>query len=536
LNLQPIEIENYKKNKPVDWYDMVFQNGLRQNQNISLSGGRDKFSYYWSLGYVSNEGIVVGDEFNTVRTRLNLEGDVNNYFKVGINAMFTDRDESAIPVAWGEITALSPYGSSLNKNGEYKWKPNEEESGGRHPFYDRYYTDNVSKERSLHAVIFGELDLPYGFNIRTNFTPRYFFIQNFTHQSSKHEGWQMDGGYASRGQATGFHWQIDNILSWEHNFNDIHDFDVTFLINAEKYQRWDDAMNNEGFDPNDDLGFHNISSGDNPQISSTDVVSTSDALMGRVLYSLYDRYTVNLTIRRDGYSAFGKNNRRAIFPSAAIGWVFTEEDFVNQNWLDYGKLRFSWGSSGNKNIGRYAALSDLNTGKYFYENTDGELYHVNQLYVNRMSNPNLKWERTTSFNLGIDYSLFGRIDGSIEVYEENTNNLLVRRSLPTIIGFDYVLDNLGEVRNRGVELNIHSINISNKSLTWESTFNFQLNRNRIVHLYGDLDEHGNELNDIDNEWFIGHSLNSIWDYKTDGIWQMGEKEKAAEYGVWTGDY
>ena len=536
LNMQPIEIENYKAGKTVNWYDMVFQDGVRQNHNISLSGSKDELQYFWSLGYLNNEGIVVGDEFTTIRSRLNLEGEVNDFLTVGINAQFADRDESAISVDWGQITNLSPYGSALNENGEYKWRPNEEASGGNHPFYDRSHRDRLSRERNLHAILFGEIELPFGFSFRSNFTPRYFFIENYNHQSATHEEWGADGGLASRSQATGYHWQVDNILTWEQNFNDIHNFNVTLLANAEKYQRWDNNMNNEGFDPNDNLGYHNIGGGINPTIGSNDQYSTSDALMGRILYTFNDRYTLNTSIRRDGYSAFGENNRRAVFPSAAVGWLFSEEEFVDADWLDYGKIRFSWGSSGNKNIGRYSALSDLTTGKYFYQRPDGELYMVNQLYVNRMSNPNLQWERTTSLNLGIDYSLFNRIDGALEIYEMTTTDLLVERSLPDILGFNWVYDNLGEIKNRGLEFTINSINIQSKDLTWRSNINLQLNRNEIISLYGDLDENGNELDDIENEWFIGRSVHAVWDYSTNGIWQTDEAEQAAEYGQKPGDY
>src|SRR5699024_6107138 len=205
------------------------------------------------------------------------------------------------------------------------------------------------------------------------------------------------------------------------------------------------------------LGYHNIGGGINPTIGSNDQYSTSDALMGRILYTFNDRYTLNTSIRRDGYSAFGENNRRAVFPSAAVGWLFSEEEFVDADWLDYGKIRFSWGSSGNKNIGRYSALSDLTTGKYFYQRPDGELYMVNQLYVNRMSNPNLQWERTTSLNLGIDYSLFNRIDGALEIYEITITDLLVERSLYDILGFkcDYVYFGEFKIRYHTFTINFY---------------------------------------------------------------------------------
>ena len=129
--------------------------------------------------------------------------------------------------------------------------------------------------------------------------------------------------------------------------------------------------------------------------------------MGRLNYTFKQRYLLTASVRRDGYSAFGQGNPRATFPSVALGWVFTDEAFMkNNSWLSYGKLRASWGINGNRDIGRYNALSDLSTGKYQYITSAGAVVLVSQLFVNRLQNPNLQWERTTSYNLGLDFSLF----------------------------------------------------------------------------------------------------------------------------------
>src|SRR5690606_22957583 len=128
------------------------------------------------------------------------------------------------------------------------------------------------------------------------------------------------------------------------------------------------------------------------------------------------------------------------------------------SWFNYGKLRLSWGSNGNRDIGRYVALADLTTGKYAYVRPDGTIYLVSQLWVNRMANPGLKWERKTSVNFGLDFGLFGnRLDGSVDVYQMNSTDLLVQRSLPDVTGYDWVMDNLGDVRNRGLEVTLNSL-------------------------------------------------------------------------------
>lgn len=547
LNMQPIEIENYKAGKSIDWYDMVFQNGLRQDHTLSLSGKKDELSYYMSLGYQNSEGIVVGDEFTNVRTRINLEGKVNKFLTVGINTMFSDRDESAVPANWRTIRSNSPWGSEYTDDGEqYRLNPNDERSGGSHPFVGPRYIDRLRKNTTINTSLFAKVTLPYGFSFQSTFTPRYNFYESNDHRSAEYEAYANRGGIASRRQRKVFNWQIDNILKWNKTFNGIHNFDVTLLSNAEKYRSWDNRMSNNGFDPHDKLGYHNMGAGINPVISSNDEYSTGDALMGRLFYSLKDRYMVTMSVRRDGFSAFGRNNLRATFPAAALGWVFTDESFFKSSWMDYGKLRFSWGVNGNRDIGRYASLANLRTGKYLHVKNDGTVYQVSQLYVNNMSNDDLKWEKTTSMNIGLDFTLFDNfLDGTLEAYHMSTTDLLVQRSLPDILGFDWVWDNLGEVQNRGVELNLSTVNMERKDFSWRTTVNLQMNRNKIVSLYGDMvdvfDDQGNvigqkEADDYENEWFIGHAIDEIWDMRATGVWQEDEIEEAAAYGVHPGDF
>jgi TonB-linked SusC/RagA family outer membrane protein len=536
LGMQPVEIENYKAGKSVDWYKKVFQTGVRQDHNVSLSGRKEAISYFMSLGYLNNNGIITGDKFTTVRGRVNLEGKVSKFLSVGVNAQFADKDESQVPVDYGLARILSPWGSEFNEDGSYKWRPNNEASGGNHPYYARQFIDRKYKTTTLNTTLFAALTLPFGFSYRVNFTPRYEYYDRYNHESAAHAEWAATGGSASRQNRKTFHWQVDNIVKWNKTFGS-HNFDVTLLANAEKYQRWDNTMNNKGFLPTDALGYHGISTGINPTVSSYDEYSTGDALMARVFYSFKDRYMVTLSTRRDGYSAFGQSNPRATFASAALGWVFTDEKFWESSWMNFGKLRFTWGSNGNRDIGLYNAISDLSTGKYLHVRPDGTVYLVNQLYVNRMQNANLRWERTASFNLGLDFGLFNNVlDGSIEVYSSSTTDLLVQRALPDILGFSSVWDNLGEVQNRGVEFSLNSVNINRENFSWRSTANFQLNRNKIARLYGDLDENGKEKDDVANKRFIGHALDEIWNYKIDGVWQVEEKDAAAKYGVKPGDF
>jgi len=496
IGFKNLEIQNYLDGKSVDWADMVFQNGLRQDYNASISGKTKGVNYYWSMGWTDNEGIIVNNGYKSFKTRLNLDAKINKFLTVGLNAQFVQRDASAIGADWVQYQKLTPYGSPTNEDGTMKLNPGDDTSA-KHPLIDSYYTDKRNVINNLNANIYAKVSLPFNISYQMNFSPRYEWATDYVHKSSEHPSWKDFGGSASRTFRNDFLWQLDNIVKWKQTFAKVHDVDFTFLFNAEKFQRWSDEMNNEGFDPNDDLGYHYMKGGILPTISSNDEYRTGDALMARLFYSYDNRYMITGTVRRDGYSAFGQKNPRAVFPSVAVGWVFSDEPFLKKlNWLDYGKLRFSWGLNGNRDIGVYRALARMGNSKYMYVSPDGKVYNGSYLYVNSLANKELKWERTASFNLGLDFSIFNeRLKGNIDIYKANTKDLLIERTLPELIGFSSVMSNLGEVENKGIELSLTSKNIDTKNFAWSSTFNFTLNRNKIVHLYGDmvdvLDENGN---------------------------------------------
>ncbi|MFT3750876.1 MAG: SusC/RagA family TonB-linked outer membrane protein [Agriterribacter sp.] len=559
LNLQPVEIENYFKGQSIDWYDMMFRNGLRQDYNVSLSGRKEGINYYWSLGYMKNEGIVDLDDYNVVRSRLNLDAKITNFLSVGTNTQFSIRDESAVPVNWSLITANSPWGSFYNDDStKLRFNPNDEVSGGNNPYGVPTYTNRMKKYYELNASLYAKVNLPFNIKYQVNFTPRFQWYNYFNGESSLWQDWTNIGGRATRENRNIYHWQVDNLITWNQQFGKDHRLEFTGLINAEKFQVWRSKMTNTGFQPSDILSYHNMGGGTNPVITNTgdfsdetatlgDEVSTADALMGRLYYTFKDRYMLTLTVRRDGYSAFGQSNPRATFPSAAFGWVFTDESFLRSStWLTYGKLRVSYGLNGNRDIGRYVALADLKTDKYLHVLSNGTVQQVSQLYVNNMQNKLLKWETTAAFNLGLDFSLFNnRLDGNIDVYKSSTRDLLVKRALPDVIGFDFIYDNLGQVNNKGIEISLNSKNIKHPNFSWNTGINFSLNRNKIASLYGievDVkDANGNvigkrEPDDKVNKWFIGQPLDVIWDQRALSIWQENEKTQASEYGVYPGDF
>lgn len=546
LRLTGTEIINYKAGKTIDWEDIIYHNGKRQDYNISLSGKQNDFTYYWSIGYMNNEALTIGDEFSTIRSRINLEGKAAKFLKVGLNAQFSYRDESSVPADNGAYQDLTPYSLYFTDDGtSLRLYPNDDIQA-EHPLLDLTYRERENEYYSISPKIYSVLDLPFGITYTMNFTTRMDFHHDFIHNSSEHPKWGLYGGSASRDNSLRREWQIDNIINWTHTFNGQHRVDVTLLANAEKSRINSDGMENRNFSPNDVLGYGDMSTGTLPILTSDDQIQTADALMARINYGFKNRYLLTTSVRRDGSSLFGYSNPRATFPAVALGWVVSEEDFFNVNAINYLKMRISWGANGNRDITNYAALSRIAAGKYINANQTGHAFSIPLLVINSMENKALKWEKTQTFNLGFDFTLFeGIIKGSVEAYSMSTTDVLVNRELPTLTGYQRVYANLGEVRNKGLEISLNTLNFKKSNFEWRSNLNFSLNRNKIVSITGEkydvLDEYGNvigqkEPDDKTNNWFIGQSKDVIWDYKILGTWKVGEETEAAKWNQAPGDY
>ena len=549
LNFGPTERRNYDAGKTIDWLDKVFQTGLRQDYNIGVGGKSAKTSYYFSLGYLNNEGIIVGDKYQNIRSRLNLSMDVTNWLQVGTHIQFANRDQGTNPVNVQYGVAGSPYGSIYEEDGIHMKQMQNDDNVGYNPFI---VNDNVRMDRrdNLTANLFANVQLPFGIKYQLTFNQWFNFSKQYVFNPSKA---YLDGdgnevlskSNADRVDGSGRSWQVDNIFTWNKTIANIHRFDVTFLVNAEKAQTWSGTVRAFEFDPSDALGFHNMGVGAASQLQTgnNDTYSTGNAMMGRINYILMDKYLLTASYRRDGFSAFGQNHPYAYFPAVAAAWVLSEESFMKNNvsWLNYAKIRLSYGINGNREIGIYKALSEVRSGKTLVDGNS-----ENFIYSHTMANKELKWEKTTAYNAGLDFSIFKNVlSGSIEGYYMSTKDLLMNRSLPSMLGYSQpVGTNLGEITNKGMEISLNSANIKTENLEWRSSFIFSFNRNMVKHLNGlkqdVLDEYGRvigqrEADDEGNHWYIGQALDRIYNYKVIGVWQEDEREEAAKYTLIPGD-
>lgn len=525
--LDATEKKNYLAGNVIDPWQLISQPSNIQNYDLSISGRSSRTNYFLSANINKDKGLIYNDKANRTSVRINVENQIADWIKVGVNAQYAERDLSGQEGNLGAAFWTTPFVSPWLDDAKTDPNPFPTEDNLAGPvLFNAIINQNQEKQRNLFANFFGIIDVPYvkGLSYRINYSPNYrwYELNNFS------PVYQRNGvnstGSASRRADFSNNWVLENILTYSRQLGQNHNFDLTLLYG--RNQAYSNSLVGSGVDftgSSDANGWNNLALAKIQTTTST--ASQVDAIssMARLNYRLKDRYLLTFTTRRDGNSVFGANNKFAIFPSAALGWIASSESFMKQvPLINLLKLRASYGSVGNQAIQPYSTLVKQGQGLYVFG--DGGTTSVG-LYPANMANPNLRWETTTTTNLAVDFELLkGRIGGTIEWYNMDTKDLLLNRQLPTPTGFSSVLTNVGATNNRGLEVSLSTINLKRNRLEWSSNIVFSANRNRIVHIYNsDINGDGVEDNDIGNQWFVGQPIQVIYDYTFDGIYQANDQ-------------
>lgn len=519
--MQDHEYQNYLEGKTVDPIDFVSQSAPIHSHDISVSGKNNRTTYYLSGSFTSQKGLIYNDDFQRVSLRANIENKITDWFSVGVNAAFSGRDDSGLAGNIENAVTLSPYSQMYDKKGELILKVHGGgESMAQNPIFWSEKTDDLEKTQNITGNLYTQIDVPFvkGLSYRLNYSNTYNWYKHFVYSPSYMKEDEKVVAKGTKEYSENYNWLVENIVKYQKHFLDIHDIDITFLFSRDHYNNDYSKMDNSDFF-SDILGYNKLELGKNPTVASSAKESNGLSYMGRINYRLMDRYLLTLLARRDGYSAFGKEKKWGTFPSIAVAWILSEEVFMKRiSWLNNLKIRFSYSETGNQAIAPYSSLAQMAQNQYVFGEGSSSF---NGIYNSAMGNNDLTWETTKSANVGIDFSVLGsRLSGSLEYYDLKTKDLLMRRSIPSMTGYNSVYTNLGGISNKGLELTLNSVNISNRDFEWSSTLTLSTNKNKITSLYGlDLDNDGKEDNDISNGWFIGQPIGAIYDYTLNGVYQ-----------------
>lgn len=511
--------EVYRSKEYVDWEDVMIGTAYQNKNDVLIQSGSEKTKYALSLGHFYQDGLVPESDFKRFTGRLNIDQTLSKAISVGANIAFTKSYRNIADGSFNSFITMPPLAKVYNPDGSLREDVTEVGESHYNPLWNINNADNLSITDRLNMNLFADWKINKDFSFRLNSSLNNRRVQDNTYLGLRHTTGRNNGGQATVSESTYNDYITEAILNYSKDISK-HHFDATAMasINGIQWKR----IGNTGFGfPNDDLSYNVISSATtfSPmayELSDRKLIS----YMGRARYNFDSKYLVTLSLRVDGSSVFGANNKYGYFPAAAIAWRLKQESFLKDvKFLTDLKLRVSYGAVGNQGISPYTTLGLAD--RYLVE--FGNNTQVGYLPNSQLVNPNLKWETSTSTNIGIDYGFFGgRLNGTIEYYDTQTTDLLVERSLATTTGYSSQLVNLGHVQNRGFELALNGAVIEKKDFKWNVNVNFTLNRNKIKKIDGSLDANGNPKNDLNNNWFIGQSMNVAYDYRFDGIWQLND--------------
>lgn len=505
------------------YQDLILRTGMMQNHTIGIQGGNDRTSFYISGGFFQDNGITKGLDFTRNSLRANIDHQVNKRLKVGISSymMYSIRNgENLNPYA--NTLSANPLGAVRNADGSLIFEPTNDAllSNPLAEIVDGVNVDNTKKYRIFNSI-YAEVKIIDGLTYRLNLGP------DFTQQrwgrfiGSETNNRRRGDAQAFNENRFGFNMTMENILNYSKTFGK-HTLNVTGVqsIQKDNFERYRTEV--QGI-PAQAQSFYSLNSATSVLAVQSGLVQwTINSFMGRVNYSFNDKYLLTATLRRDGSSRFGENTKYGNFPGIAVGWNITNEDFMkNVTVIDMLKLRGGWGKVGNQGVNPYQTQGLLARTTYAFGATGAFGFRPGTI-----SNPDLRWESSSNANIGLDFSVFrGRLQGSLEFYETNTKSLLLNDFLPGSVGFNFFSNNVGQTRNRGVELGITTVNVNSKNgFKWTTDFQFTKNNEEIVSLYN------GKVDDLGNRWFIGYPLNSYFDWQKEGIWQTNEADQAKAYG------
>lgn len=514
-----------------DWQDEVTkQNAISHEHQLSFTGGNEKTFYYASLNYANQDGIVKNTSFERWGARLNLKSNINSRLTVNFNVSGSYVKDHFVANGYGVNAEAGVLYAAYNYDPTLAVKDED----GNYVRSTILSVDNpvaIQEGMKSHSDTYRILASAYGeYRIIDGLTAKLSLGTDFVNENRKNfissltQYGEDNGGIGSNQNSEKSNYIIEGTLNYAKTFKDKHSVGGLFGMS---YQRFvNTSMNSRAADfPDESLGADNLQLGNQETFRITNSVTGNRlaSYISRFNYGFDDRYLATITFRADGSSRFGTNHRFGYFPSAALAWKISNESFLKSfNTLTQLKMRLSWGRTGNQEIGNYPALSTYSSGNDAIWNGQA----VTGTKPSKIPNPDLKWETTDQYNIGVDYGFFNnRLNGSIDYFWKKTTDMLLELPIPQSTGYSNQLTNIGRIDNRGIELSLNTVNIDNRDFSWTSNFTFSAMKNEVKDL-GGIDEIiiGAGYTHVDQVVIRrpGVPLNSYYGYEVEGVWQVND--------------
>ena len=499
-----------------DWFDAVTRNGLLTEHQLNIRGGGQKTNFMASATYSKVDGLVKDQSYERYSARLNLNHKINKYIKIGAQTQYSYsvKQRGSNMIADNYMYRITPLGSLYEADGTLTQK-----IGGDELMYNPLYNlvdgavDRPVKTNRFLGSYFLEVTFPVkGLTFRSNLGIDSRTKQDYEFYSAETTERQFGSSYAKNSVSKYSMVTWENYVTYQRDFGKKHSLGLTLLQSIQQDVTESNTASTEGLAA-DILKYYDLAAGNIVDgIGSGYTKWNMASFMGRLNYNYLGRYLLTVSARYDGSSRLADGHKWVVFPSAALAWRISDESFARGlTWLDNLKLRTGYGKTGNSSVDPYQTRGTLSKAYYVFNNGKDEMLG----YAPKgMANKLLTWETTEQWNLGLDFGfLKNRINGSIDLYLQNTSDLLLNRQLPVVSGFSNIISNIGRTRNKGIEVSLNTRNIISKNFDWSTDWTFTSSREEIVELYnGKTDDPG-------SGWFIGEPIDVYYNYKKIGIWQ-----------------
>jgi TonB-linked SusC/RagA family outer membrane protein len=538
----PVEFSDPSNFKGTDWQDELFEVAPMVLAQLSVSGGTDKTRYYLSGDVVDQDGVLLNTGFKKFSLRTNVDTEISKRVKMGfkVNPSYNISNMNQAGGYGGTIAHgimnLTPTYDAYNEDGTYSfYSPRYTYGDGTftygvfgNPVAKSLETDMVFDQIRLLSSAYISIDIMKNLVFKSTISTdiNSFSLNQFTPSTTGAPGTVWVNG--SLTSSRNMNWVNENTVTYTNTFSAKHNLSVLGGVTEQKsYFEYHDIYA-DGF-PNDNV--HTLNAGTVYDGGQTRSEWSLLSVLGRVNYDYDKKYLFTGTLRTDGSSRFGSENKWGVFPSASVGWRISQESFMeNVEQISELKLRVSYGVTGNNDISNYGSIGSIGGNNYILGSGSGTI--VNGLVQNSISNRNLGWEQTKELDLGFELGLFqDRVYLNADYYNSLTTGLLLDVPVPLITGFSTALQNIGEVRNRGIELSVETRNIATNDLKWNTNFNISFNRN-VVESMGLTDAPiivgpRNFFNELAYITKVGEPIGSFYGYISEGVY-MTQTEADAD--------